>query len=125
MSAIQPYLANALINHILRGTGYTVPANIYIGLFVGAIEVSGGGYARQSLQGTSHWTSPVNGASSNITAVNFPTATAPWGTIDHYGVFDALTSGNLLIFDVIAVPKVIGLGDVFVFPISSLNETFQ
>lgn len=36
---------------------------------------------------------------SNGAAITFPTATASWGTAIAFGLFDALTSGNLLLWD--------------------------
>lgn len=123
MSAIQPYLANALFNHMFRGSSYTMPTDTLVALFTGAIEVAGGSYVRQSCHGSGNWTSPINGAGTNVNPVTFPVATTPWGTVDHYGLFDQ--SGNLLVYDVLLVSKVVGTGDQFIVAAGQLAESFQ
>ena len=81
------------------------------GELTGAVEVSGGGYARVDLDGT-----PLGGGHyfasaptwdnankcfviKNSTAIQFPMATAAWtGDNTHivgFGIYDAATSGNL------------------------------
>jgi hypothetical protein len=101
MSNISTYLENALLNAVLRNTAYTSPATVYVGLFTtqctasgpGA-EVSGGSYARQAVT----FSAPSSGATSNSGTVTFPTATANWGTLVSWAIFDAATAGNMLFF---------------------------
>lgn len=125
MSAIQPYLANALFNHVLRGIAYTSPSNVYAALFVGGIEVSGGGYARQPVHGSTAWSSPINGAGTNSDQLPFGPASSPWGTVDSVGLFDASTGGNLLIYGPLLTTKIVGLNDTFDFAIGALAAAFQ
>lgn len=105
MSAISNYLEDALINHIFRNTDFARTANIYVALFTaapsdagGGTEVSGGSYARQAVAtgSSSGWAAASGGATENSSAITFPTATANWGEIVAMGLFDALSSGNLL-----------------------------
>lgn len=124
MSAMSNYLENALVNATLRNTAYTSPATVYVGLFTtdptdagSGTEVSGGSYARQSAA----FAAPSNGASSTSADVTFPQATANWGTVTHFGVFDASTTGNLLYHGALTTSKAIETGDVF--KISSGNLT--
>ncbi len=58
----------------------------------GASEVSGGGYARQPVTFTNAGNNPT--VASNSAVINFPTATAGWGTISYFGIWDAVTAGN-------------------------------
>lgn len=70
-------------------------------------EVSGGSYARTAATFT------VSGdTASNSGAVEFPAATASWGTVTHFGVHDALTSGNLIAHGSLTASKTVGIGDV-------------
>jgi len=124
MSAMSNYLENALVNATLRNTTYTSPATVYVGLFTtdptdagSGTEVSGGSYARQSAS----FAAPSDGASATSADVTFPQATASWGTVTHFGVFDASSSGNLLYHGALTVSKAIETGDVF--KISSGNLT--
>ena len=126
MAAMSNYLENALINATLRNTTYTSPATVYVGLFTSdptdagtGTEVSGGSYARKSMA----FGAPSNGASTNSSAVEFDQATGSWGTITHFGILDALTSGNLLYHGALTSSKVIESGDVFKFASAAVSVT--
>lgn len=100
------YLKNALQLHATKGTAYTQPTHIYLGLFTAAPSDSGGGtevpntnaYVRQIVDAwTVSGTQPTIAQNTNL--VTFPAATpAGWGTIIAWGLYDALASGagNLL-----------------------------
>jgi len=127
MSAISNYLENALINATLRNTSYTSPTTVYAGLFTSdptdagsGTEVSGGSYARKAIT----FAAPSNGVTTNSAAAcEFDQATGSWGTITHFGIFDALTSGNLLYHGALTTSKTIASGDVFKFATSSVSVT--
>lgn len=103
------------------------PTAWYVGLFTaapgeagGGTEISGNGYARQAVTFT------VSGnLATNSAAIEWPTATASWGTITHVAVFDALTSGNMLVYATLAESKTIGTGDVLRIPINDLDVTLD
>jgi hypothetical protein len=127
MSAISNYLENALINATLRNTTYTSPTTVYAGLFTtdptdagSGSEVSGSGYARKAIT----FAAPSNGVTTNSAAAcEFDQATGSWGTITHFGIFDALTTGNLLYHGALTTSKTIASGDVFKFATSSVTVT--
>lgn len=121
MSVIQPYLANALMNHIFRQTAFTMPSHAALALFVGAVEVTGGGYARQDMIGTSPWNPPSSGLITNTGLISFPAATTAWGQVDHFGFYDALTGGNLLWYDILQTARIVNPGDVFEFAIAQIQ----
>jgi hypothetical protein len=127
MAAMSNYLETALVNAVLRNTSYTSPTTVYVGLFTSdptdagsGTEVSGGSYARKAMA----FSSPSNGATSNSSAVEFDQATASWGTVTHFGLFDASSSGNLLLHGALTASKTIDNGDVFKFASSALTATF-
>jgi hypothetical protein len=126
MAAMSNYLENALINATLRNTTYTSPATVYVGLFTSdptdagtGTECTGASYARKSMA----FGAPSNGASTNSSAVEFDQATGAWGTITHFGILDALTSGNLLYHGALTSSKVIEDGDVFKFASAAVSVT--
>jgi hypothetical protein len=98
------FLENELLDHWLGAAAYTAPANVFIGLFTvaptdagGGTEVTGGAYARvQVANNATQWPAASGGSKSNANAINFAQASADWGTVVAFGIFDALTSGNLL-----------------------------
>lgn len=127
MAAMSNYLETALVNAVLRNTSYTSPTTVYVGLFTSdptdagsGTEVSGGSYTRKAMA----FASPTNGATSNSSAVEFDQATASWGTVTHFGLFDASSSGNLLLHGALTASKTIDDGDVFKFATSALTATF-
>lgn len=90
----------------MLGAGYATtifPGTIYVALFTaaptdagGGTEVAGGGYARVAVvnDGT-NWPAAAGGQKKNGTVITFPTATASWGNLTHWGFYDALTAGVL------------------------------
>lgn len=123
------YLENKVIDHLFRGTAYTAPASLHVSLHTAACsdsstgtEVSGGSYARVSV--TSNGTNWANtqvsgtgvstgtsGTTSNSNAITFPAPTANWGSITHFGVWDASSGGNMLLCQALTQSKTVNNGD--------------
>lgn len=105
----------------------TRPTATYLALFTSnpaedgsGTEVSGGAYARQAVSIT------VSGnTASNTAAVEYPTATASYGTVTHVGIYDALTSGNLIAYGALTTSKAIDTGDVLRVPTGDLDITLD
>lgn len=99
------YAVHALLDHITAKSPFTVPAASYIGFYTAdptasgdqSNEVSGGSYARVVIP----WITAAGRLISNESAVETPNATASWGTVTHYGILDAITSGNMLFYGVL------------------------
>ena len=126
MAEMSNYLETALINGTLRGTTYTAPTTVYVGLYTSdptdantGTEVSGGSYARTAVT----FGAPSNGVSTNTAAIEFPQATGTWGTVGWIGIEDASTGGNLLYHTALDASKTIATGDIFKIAIGSLSVT--
>jgi len=76
----------------------------------GASEVSGGAYARQSVTFVQTGANPT--VAANNAVVEFPVATANWGTLTHFGVWSAATGGTYLGGDELETAKAINVDDV-------------
>jgi len=121
------YLETEILDHVFGGAAYTAPGTLYLALFTSnpdedgsGTEVSGGDYARQTIAFT------VSGnTASNTADVEFPTATASYGTVTHVGIYDALTSGNLMAYASLTASKTIASGDVFRVPAGDLDITLD
>lgn len=136
MAGRSQYLENLLLNW-LKGTAFaSSPATTYVALYTtaptddsgtGAVEVTGGAYARVAITSSSGW-SAISGAPaaaaqiSNGSAVTFPTPTASWGTVVAVGLYDASTAGNLLYWNTIT-SQAIGIGVTASFAIGALVAT--
>ena len=121
------FLETEVLDHVFGGNAYSAPGTIYVGLFTaapddtgGGTEVTGGGYARQSAGFT------VSGnTASNSASIEYPTATASYGTVTHVGIFDAASSGNLMAYASLTASKAIDTGDVFRIPTGDLDITLD
>ena len=122
------FLETEILDHVFAGAAYTAPTTKYLALFTavadgeaGSVtEVSGGGYARQTVAFTTS-----GNTTSNNAAVEFPTATANYGTVTHVGVYDASSSGNLMAYAALSSNKTIETGDVFRVPSGDLDITLN
>ena len=121
------FLETEILDHVFAGAAYTAPSTKYLALFTGApgetgggTEVTGGAYARQTVAFTTS-----GNTTSNNAAVEYPTATANYGTVTHVGVYDASSSGNLMAYAALSSNKTIETGDVFRVPSGDLDITLN
>ena len=127
MSAMSDYLEDAFLDHFLGTSSTTSPSTIYLGLHTAdptdagtGAEVSGNGYARQSIA----FAASSSGTASNSGAVEFPAASGGnWGTITHVGIYDAASAGNLLFHAALTTSKTINDGDIFKVAASGIDIT--
>lgn len=129
------YLENIVLQYIFNNGTFVAPAT-YVSLYTSdptdadsGTEVSGGSYARVQVN--------VNGGSSptwnnavvdgvgylvdNADVITFPTATADWGTVTHFGIHDAASAGNLLYHGALTASQAVNNGSVFSFAAGDLN----
>lgn len=118
-----------VLTWVFTADSATRPTAWYVALFTSnpdedasgtEVSTSGTAYARQSATFT------VSGnEATNSAAVEFPTATASYGTVTHVGVFDASTGGNLIAYAALTTSKAIDTGDVFRIPSGDLDITLD
>ena len=121
--AFSNYLSNEILDHVFSGNAFTAPSNYYVALYTvsptasgGGTEVTGGGYVRQTATFTTSATQ-----STNQSAIEFPTASAAYGTVVAAAVMDATSGGNLLAFANLTAAKTIAIGDVLRIPANDLD----
>lgn len=134
---LSDYGENFWIDHMFRTRTMSKPTAWYVALFTSAPSDSGGGtevsttntnYARVNLPplnanwtatqgGTTGDSSGTGGQTSNALAITFGAPTAPgaggvnWGLVTHYGLFDAVTGGNMWMWDALTASRNILAGD--------------
>jgi hypothetical protein len=74
---------------------------------------------------TGEWSAPADAsgaqATDNDNAITFPESGGAWGTVTHFGIFDASTSGNLLYHGELDDARVVdGAGITLSFPAGTL-----
>jgi len=128
MSAASNYLENKVLDHFLGTTSTTAPSAVYLALFTSdptdagsgtEVSTSGTNYSRQAIT----FSSASGGTTSNSAAVEFSQATANYGTVTHFGIYDASTAGNLLFHGALTSSKTIETGDVFKIASGNLTIT--
>jgi len=125
------YLENKLLDHLFNKAAYTAPT-IYVGLSTadpledgsGLAEPTGGGYARVATAAVD-WNAALNGLIDNANDIIFPQATASWGTITHFALFDAATAGNMLASGALSAAKTINANDTAKFVAGDLDVTLD
>ncbi len=128
MGSFSDYTENAVLDHLFRHVSLTSPAAVYCALYtsnpnetnVGA-EVSGGSYARVAITNSA----ASGGSITNSTQIAFPTASGSWGTITHFAIFDALTTGNMLAYGALGSSQGVTTGQRPVFDASALTITLD
>jgi len=150
MSQMTDYLENKLVDHIFRNRVFATPSTIYIGLYLssgapgdtttgsaGGDAVSGTGYTRiQVGPSDTTWNATqggtpasastgTGGATANSSTITFPTPTGNWGSIASFGIFDATTAGNCLLYGTLTNAKTVNNGDPApYFAAGALTVTF-
>lgn len=131
MTAFTNYTENQIANHIFGSASFPKPTLLYIALFsavadgeAGTVtEISGNGYARAACAPGSNWTQPVggNGTVANSVVISFPAATADWGSITAWGIYDAATAGNFLVYAPLSTARTITAGATPSFGVGALT----
>lgn len=117
------YLANALLNHTLRGQFYAPPSRLFVGLFTVSPEADSEGTevpATEYIRTLVMMSPPQNKTSSNTNRVLFPTPLTAWGQLVAFGLFDAQIGGNNLYFGPFPAVKTIIPYNEVVFEIGQL-----
>lgn len=121
MADLSNYAEAEILQWLMTDETVTRPTAWYVALYSaapsdagGGTELSGSGYARQSVDfGTAGTTSQAD--------VTFTASGGNWANATHMGIFDAATSGNLLWHKALPVAKQIDDGDSIVFPAGDID----
>ena len=128
MAALSDYAEKLLLDFLMTTGTATRPTNWYVALYTaapsdsgGGTEVSGAGYARQSVAFDAAAT--PGGTTSNSDDVSFTATGGNYGTVTHLGIFDASSSGNLLWHGALTADKTVEDGDTITFTAGNIDLT--
>lgn len=114
--ALSNFAIPKMIDHLLGTTSWTMITTQHLALYTdnptaadSGTEASGGGYARLPIG----FDAAVSGLSDNTSLEDFGTASADIGTVTHFGIRDALTFGNLLVFGAWDTSYIVDNGDEY------------
>ena len=129
MAALSDHAEALLLDWLMTTGTATRPTNWYVALYTlapsdsgGGTEVSGGGYARQSV--TFDAAATPGGTTSNNNVVQFTASGANYGTVTHIGIHSASSgSGNLLWHGAMTASRVVNDGDTLEFSVGNIDLT--
>jgi len=128
MGGFSDYSELKLLDHITGRASFTAPTNTWVALYTatpsdagGGTELSGNGY----LRATGSWAAAASGQIANSGTILFPTPSASWGTVTHFGIFDAQTDGNLLAWSNLTNEQTVAAGNVLQFNHGALVMTLD
>jgi hypothetical protein len=118
------YLRTKQIEAALKATAFTGVGTLYMSLhtaspgLTGTNEVSGNAYARTVIA----FGASASGTVTNSGAVTFPAPTpSNWGTVTHFGIWDAATATNLYYQDALTNSVATSVGVAVSFPVGSVS----
>lgn len=124
MSAMSDYLELKFLDHFTGRASTSSPSAVYLGLSTGSFgdnnggtELSGSNYTRKAIT----FATASGGAIASNASVEFNSATGSWGTVSHFGIYDASSSGNLLFHGAFSASKAIASGDILKVASGSLT----
>lgn len=136
------FAENKVIDALFRGQSLGAPATWHVSLHTssttdagGGTEVSGGSYARVAVTaslanfagtqgaGTTVASTGTGGVTSNNGAITFPAATGSWGTVTHFALWDASTSGNMWVHGALSASLTVNTGITPSFSAAQLTLT--
>ena len=129
MGRISDSYANQLLDLAFSKATNNFPATLYVALSTttptntgGSVtEPSGNAYARVAVtNNATNFPAASSRSKSNGTDIVFPTATGSWGTVTHFAIYDASTSGNFVAWGALTVPVSVVSGATVTFATGSL-----
>ena len=128
MAEMSDYLENKILDYVLRNTADWAPTAVYTALHTAdpaddesGAEVSAGGYtyARQATAfDAAHATTGVTQNTDVETWTNLPAC-----TVTHIGIWDAVSSGNLLFHTAVNSSKTVANGDMISIAVGAITIT--
>lgn len=132
MANMTNYLERKLLDHLLGVEPYAVPT-LHLALFKTQPTEAGSGdevdelsYERVTIT-FDEATTDVSDVTTalNALSVTFPEAQEDWGTVTYIAIYDAATSGNMLLYGEVSNPRMVEEGDIVTFTAGSVEVELQ
>lgn len=128
---LSDYSELKLLELIVGKTGFSTPT-VYVAVSTtspledgsGITEPSGLNYSRVATVGAD-WGNAANGEIANVENITFPEASGDWGLIAYYALFDAISGGNMLVYDALDTPKSVNSAELVQFAADELKITLD
>lgn len=127
MGSLSDFLELELLDHVFNAS-YTQPVTVYLALFESDPLDAGSGtetaytsYARQAIA----FDAAAARSVQQTALETFPANTGSTVTITHWGIFDAVTAGNLMAHGALSVSKQVNNGNTPSVAASEVDVTFS
>jgi len=123
------FLEDAFLEHLFDQSSFATP-DLYVSLHTGnpgetgGYEVTGTGYTRVYTYFLD-WLLTASGVIQNNDEIVFPMADDYWGWITYFGLYNAASSGNLLVYGPLTPSEEIDFGDIVKFAVYDLTVTLD
>lgn len=126
MPALSDFAEKLMLDFCFNTETATRPTSWYVALYTatpsdsgGGTEVSTFGYARQAV--TFDAVTSPGGTTQNAGSVAFTASGGSWGSITHFGIFDAVTTGNLLAWTNMDTARTVNDAETLTFAIGDID----
>lgn len=126
MASLSDHAETLIANFVANNTTATRPTAWHLALYTaapndagGGTELSGLGYSRQAIT----FGAASSGVVQNTSTHTFTASGGSWGTVSHYGIFDASTSGNLLWHGALTASRTVGDGEQLTVAVGAFSLT--
>ena len=115
MGSFTDYTEKKVLDHVLKTASYSPPATVYLGLSTADPTDAGSGWADPTYTGYARKAIAFAAAGSRSIAqtgaVTFDPCTVGSSVVTHWGLWDALSGGNLLAYGTLSASKTIQVGN--------------
>ena len=137
MGSFTDFLEHELLDHVFGDQAYTSSGTLHVGLSTTTITDAGGndtepvgdGYARVAIANDlTTWSDASavgSGTKDNNIAITFPEATASWGTIIDFAIYDNPTAGNMIGYGTLLASQAVTSGNTLQFASGALDITLD
>jgi len=130
MGYLSDYLENKLLDHVLKTAVFSQSTGLFLALSstnptdtgTGKTEPTGGSYARIEV---ANWDAAVDRATQNTDIIEFVAATAGWGLMSFWAIYDTISGGNMLVYGSLSTPKRINSGGIMSFAAGTIVAEFN
>jgi len=114
--SLSNYAESALLQHLLGQATYTPATTLYVALATADPTEAATGAAMNEVANSGNYArtavtfpAAASGSIANSAQVNFPQASAAWGTVTHYAIVDNATygSGNVLAYGALSASQTV------------------
>ena len=127
MAYISETVQNALLDELIGSGTFSDAGDFYLALYTdaptedgGGTEVTGGSYARVTVDETTDFNAATGGSKVNGVDITFPTCTVAWGTVVAWALHDDVSADSVVAWGLLDEEVAVDTNDVAQFVAGSL-----